>query len=130
MERLKQRIENYNSSFDLFEKMRNGYIEEKNNDAYKLALAQSFEIVFELAWKVIKDYLNENGIDANYPKEVIKEAFSKKTLKNGQIWIDMLNTRNSTSHEYNREKVDIMLENIAYGFYEELRSFSELIKGF
>ena len=117
MERLKQRIENYNSSFDLFEKMRNGYIEEKNNDAYKLALAQSFEIVFELAWKVIKDYLNENGIDANYPKEVIKEAFSKKTLKNGQIWIDMLNTRNSTSHEYNREKVDIMLENLTVRYY-------------
>ncbi len=130
MQRLKQRIENYNRAFELYKKMRNEYVSNKLNDAFRLAIAQSFEIVFELAWKVLKDYLNENGIDVNYPKEVIKEAFNKKTLENGQIWIDMLNTRNSTSHEYNQEKVDIMLENIAYCFYDELSSFTEIIKEF
>ena len=89
-----------------------------------------FEILFELAWKVLKDYLSEMGIEVNYPKEVIKEAFNKKTIKNGQIWIDMLNTRNSTSHEYNTEKISILLEKIAYSYYDELFSFCEIIKGF
>ena len=130
MQRLKQRIENYNRAFDLYKKMRNEYLSDKNNDAFRLAIAQSFEIAFELAWKVLKDYLIENGIEVNYPKEVIKEAFNKKTLKNGQIWIDMLNVRNATTHEYNQGKIDIMLESISYEFYEELSSFTELVKGF
>ena len=130
MSRLKQRIENFNNAFILFEKIRNEYIKDKTNDALRLALAQAFEILFELSWKILKDYMYENGIEANYPKEVIKEAFNKNTIKNGQIWIDMLNTRNSTSHEYNMDKIDLLLENIAYSFYEELNSFSNIIKGF
>ena len=72
----------------------------------------------------------ENGIEANYPKEVIKEAFQKRTIQNGQIWIDMLDTRNLTSHEYNMDKVDIMIEKTAYAYYDELLSFTELIKRF
>ena len=130
MSRLNQRIENFNKAFFLFSKVRNEYIQDKTNDTLKLALAQSFEIVFELAWKVLKDYLFENGIDANYPKEVIKEAFNKKTIVNGQIWIDMLTARNSTSHEYNMNKVDLLLNNISDSFYEEIYLFSNTIKGF
>lgn len=129
MSRLSERIENYNRAFYLFQDMRNGYISDKN-DMAKLAMTQAFEIVFELAWKVLKDYLKEQGIIANYPKEVIKEAFNKNTIVNGQTWIDMLVARNSTSHEYNMDKVDIVLEKIATQYYDELKSFTEQIKGF
>ena len=130
MSRLKERIENFNRAFEMYQNMRNGYIVDKMNDTTRLAIVQSFEIVFELAWKVLKDYLYENGIDATYPKTVIKEAFNKKTIKNGQIWIDMSETRNSTSHEYNMEKVNLLLEKIAYPYYDELHEFSNTTKGF
>lgn len=128
MSRLQERTENFNRAFDLYQNMRNEYISDKSNDTKKLAIVQSFEIVFELAWKVLKDYLYENGIEANYPKMVIKEAFNKKTIANGQVWIDMSETRNSTSHEYNTEKVDIMIEKIAYPYYDELLSFKNKVK--
>ena len=124
MSRLEERIENFNKAFELFQKTRNEYINNKTNDTVRLALVQSFEIVFELAWKVLKDFLEENGIEVSYPKTAIKEAFNKKTIKNGQTWIDMSDTRNSTSHEYNMDKVNIMLEKIAYTYYEELLLFS------
>ena len=124
MSRLEERIENFKKAFELYQNMRNGYVADKVNDTNRLAMVQSFEIVFELAWKVLKDYLYENGIEANYPKTVIKEAFNKKTIENGQTWIDMSETRNSTSHEYNMDKVNIMLEKIAYPYYDELLAFS------
>lgn len=130
MSRLSKRIENFNKAFNLYRNMRNCYISDKTNDMAKLAVTQSFEIVFELAWKVLKDYLREQGIIANYPKEVIKEAFNKETIHNGQIWIDMLEARNSTAHEYNMDKVDIELENISGEYFDELNSFVETIKGF
>lgn len=130
MSRLKERIENFNRAFDLYQNVRYEYVSDKMNDTKRLAIVQAFEIVFELSWKVLKDYLYENGIDATYPKMVIKEAFNKKTIINGQTWIDMSETRNSTSHEYNTEKVNEMIEKIAYTYYEELLSFKNKVKEF
>jgi nucleotidyltransferase substrate binding protein (TIGR01987 family) len=94
-----------------------------NNQLTHLALIQAFEICSELSWKVLKDYLYENGIDVSLPKKVIKEAFNKKVIKNGQIWINMIEARNATSHEYNMEKVKLLLQNISTVFYEELNTF-------
>ena len=95
-----------------------------------MALIQSFEVCFELAWKVLKDYIETKGINVDYPKDVIKESFNKNTIKNGQEWFDMLETRNSTSHEYNMEKVHSMLEKISTEYYDELYLFSQKVKEF
>lgn len=123
MSRLSERMENFNKAFELYTEMQLGFINDKKNNAYRLGLAQSFEIVSELGWKVLKDYLFQEGIDANTPKEVIKEAFQKEVIKNGQVWIDIINARNSTSHEYNTDKVNILLEHISTVYYQELSEF-------
>lgn len=129
MSRLSERIENFNRAFDLYQEVRNEYITNKNNNTFKLALAQGFEIVCELSWKVLKDYLFENGIKVQFPKEAIKEAFNKEVIPNGQVWIDMIEDRNSTSHEYNIEKVDIVLEKVSTIYYEELLAFRDWLRG-
>ena len=88
MSRLKERIENFNKAFDIYSDAVKEFDEKKV--LTHMALVQAYEICFELAWKCLKDYLQQKGIDVNYPTEVIKEAFNKNTLKNGQLWIDML----------------------------------------
>ena len=95
-----------------------------------MALIQSFEVCFELAWKVLKDYLDENGVKVYLPKEVIKEAFSFEVISNGQLWIDMLNARNSISHEYNLDKVNSILMNISGEYFQELLQFKAYIREF
>lgn len=130
MSRLQERIENFNKAFSLFVEMRQLYVEDKMSNSNKLALTQSFEIVFELAWKVLKDYLATKGIEVYAPKDVIKSAFNIHILPNGQIWIDMSNDRNSSSHEYNMDKVDKILEKISLEYYAELSRFKEQIKDF
>lgn len=130
MTRLNERIENFNKAFTLFAEMRNSYLLNKTSDLARLALVQSFEIVFELSWKVLKDYLAANGIEVFTPKEVIKEAFSAEKIQNGQIWIDMLKDRNSSSHEYNMDKVSVILERISTIYYDELSCFKKQIKDF
>lgn len=121
MSRLSERIENFNRAFEIYKEAAADFKQEKI--LTHMALVQSFEVCFELAWKCLKDYMAENGVIANYPKEVIKEAFNKETLKNAQLWIDMLNVRNSTSHEYNMGKINRYLSDMCTIYFEELARF-------
>ena len=121
MSRLYERIENFNKAFNIYQEAVSAY--DINKILTHMALVQSYEICFELAWKCLKDYLQEKGIETNYPTEVIKEAFNKNTLQDGQIWIDMLKARNSTSHEYNIEKVGKYLTEISTTYFEEIKRF-------
>lgn len=128
MSRLSERIENFNKAFKLFEEMQKNYVLNKDNDSNRLALIQSFEIVCELGWKVLKDYLFVNGIEVHLPVEVIKEAFQKEVIKDGQVWIDMIKSRNASSHEYNIDKVNVILEDISTRYYTELSSFKKMLE--
>ena len=124
MSRLTERIQNYSKAFELLSKSVSAYNSDKKNEVFHMALIQSYEVCFELGWKVLKDYLGEKGVIVQFPKDVIKEAFHTEVISDGQIWIDMLNDRNISSHEYNIDKVRIILENISTIYFEELSRFS------
>ena len=121
MTRFSERIENFNKAFDIYQEAVNEF--DTNKVLTHMALVQTYEICFELAWKCLKDYLKERGMKVSYPTDVIKEAFNNNTLKDGQMWIDMLNVRNSTSHEYNIEKVSKSLTEISTTYFEEIKRF-------
>ena len=121
MSRLSERIENFNKAFDIYQEAVGEF--DINKVLTHMALVQTYEICFELAWKCLKDYLREKGIEANYPTEVIKEAFNKNTIQDGQLWIDMLTARNSTSHEYNMEKVSKYLTEMTTTYFDEIKKF-------
>ncbi len=124
MSRLNERIENFNRAFAILNEAVNAYNQNKENILTHMALVQAYEVCFELSWKVLKDYLSENGINVYMPKEVIKEAFNKNVIENGQIWIDMLTARNATSHEYKMDKINLILEKISSSYFDELLKFS------
>lgn len=70
------------------------------------ATIQRFEFTFELSWKFLKDYFLEKGLQLNYPKEVIKEAFLTGLVDNEKLWLQMLLDRNMTSHTYDEKLAD------------------------
>ncbi len=130
MSRLTERIENYNRAFNLFKLACCAYKQDENSDINKLALTQGFEIVVELGWKVLKDYLAQKGIRALTPNDVIKEAFSAEIIADGQLWVNMVKDRNTSSHEYNTEKMDEVLAKVSTIYYNELCAFSKLTEDF
>lgn len=65
------------------------------------AAIQRFEFTFELAWKALKDFYFEKGIDLNSPKDVFRHAFASGDIQDEKIWLEMLKDRNLTSHTYN-----------------------------
>ena len=82
------------------------------SDLEKEGLIQRFEYSYELAWKTMKNYLEEHGANINpvTPRNVIKEAFSAKIIKDGQVWVDMILHRKLLSHTYDFSKFKEVLD--------------------
>ena len=97
----RQRFENFDRALGLLqEALADG--QEKLSPLEQEGAAQRLEYTLELAWKCMKDYLEDSGVTISpaTPRQVIKEAFVAKIITDGQTWIDMLNHRNLLSHTY------------------------------
>jgi nucleotidyltransferase substrate binding protein (TIGR01987 family) len=75
-----------------------------SNITLRAGLIQFFEMTFELAWKTLKDYLNELGFEeVNSPRSAIKKAFEIGLIEDGHLWMKALEDRNLTAHTYEEE---------------------------
>jgi nucleotidyltransferase substrate binding protein (TIGR01987 family) len=116
--RWQQRFDNFDRAFVLLRE-----VYERGVDALsqleKEGAIQRFEVAFELAWKTLKDYLEENGIVVNpvTPRNVIKEAFAAKLLDDAQVWIDMMLHRNLLSHTYDNAVFEAVLRTVVERYF-------------
>lgn len=59
-----------------------------------------FEMTIELFWKTLRRAIRYEGTRVNTSRESLREAFRLGWLHDEQVWLDMLDSRNTTSHEY------------------------------
>ncbi|KFI21553.1 nucleotidyltransferase substrate binding protein [Nitrosococcus oceani] len=74
-------------------------------------LIQSFEFTHELAWNCLKDYLQyqgEQGLMGS--RDATRKAFSVGLIGQGEVWMDMIASRNRTTHTYNRATAQAIVE--------------------
>ena len=125
--RWKQRFQNFDRAFVLLRSaMENG--PAALNPLEKEGVIQRFEYCFELAWKTMKDYLEEGGFvfATVTPRQVLKDAYAAKILDDGQVWIDMLDHRNLLSHTYDSgafEKAVLAIRDRYYPAVEALHEW-------
>lgn len=83
----------------------NEALKEEVTDLEIDGILHRFEFTFELAWKTMKDCLEDQGIVSKIktPREIIKEAVTAGLIDNGEIWMDMMILRNELSHLYDEE---------------------------
>ena len=124
--RWKQRFENFNKSYKLLKKYSN---EPIKTELERAGIIQFFEMTFELAWKVLKDYLESEGYIVKSPRETVKQAFQIGLIENGHIWIDALANRNLTTHTYDEELAQKMIKEILDDYLPELENmYNRLLK--
>jgi nucleotidyltransferase substrate binding protein (TIGR01987 family) len=77
------------------------------NELEEQGLIQAFEYTHELAWNTLRDLLLYQGIAAALlgSRDAIREAFRLGLLEDGELWMDMIKSRNLTSHTYNESVV-------------------------
>ena len=87
-------------------------------------LIQAFEYTHELAWKTLKDFLESRGVSNLYgSKDTTREAFKQGLLGNGETWMDMIKSRNLTSHTYNEETAQAVVQAICTSYFPEFNQF-------
>jgi len=85
----------------------------EKNDIIRDSTIQRFEIVFDLAWKTLKAFLEEKqGIRCAAPKSCFREAYSQGFLKYDEFWLAITDLRNETAHTYSMKKAEEVFEKI------------------
>ena len=120
-QRWKQRFQNFEKAFQVFQRRIDEYEKAKDIEVFQMALIQAFEIILELSWKTLKDYLENEGLLVNTPKSVIRQAFQSGVIHNGEDWMEALNQRNLTTHTYENETARMVLSFIDERFYSIVR---------
>jgi len=117
---LEDRVKELEKCLKKFEEVLN--IEK--NDIVRDSAIKRFELCFELSWKVIKDYLNKEGILCRSPRSCIKEAFSIGLIENEDEWLDILEDKNLSVHTYDEELAEELYSRLKNHFI----AMSELLK--
>lgn len=106
--------------------------ESKSNpvsSTLKDGVIQRFEFCYEICWKLMKYFLENEGIqEAKSPKSTFREAFKIGIIEDGEAWIDMLNDRNLTSHVYDQEVAFEIYEKIILKYFNQINDIYELLK--
>ena len=80
------------------------------NDMFLDLVVKRFEFTFEMSWKALKRYLSYLGIEAKSPRMVFKEAYAQEIITEEDIWLDMIEQRNLSSHIYDEFEIKGILD--------------------
>ncbi|MGA2823295.1 MAG: nucleotidyltransferase substrate binding protein [Bacteroidales bacterium] len=89
-------------------------------------LIHRFEYTYELSWNTIKDLLEYQGFSGiTGSRDAFRLAFERGLIKNGEVWMKMIGSRQKTSHMYDQEEANEIAEIIVEGY---IPKFKDLIK--
>jgi len=92
--------------------------------AEEFAVVKAFELVFECAWNVLKDFLHESGHLQIYgSRDAIRLAFRTGLIEDGEIWFDMIKKRNNTTHAYDEKVAQAVSLVISSDYMKEFKRF-------
>ncbi|MBI3019956.1 MAG: nucleotidyltransferase substrate binding protein [Parcubacteria group bacterium] len=99
-------------------------LQEKKNDIVRDSAIKRFEIVFDLGWKTLRAFLEEErNISCSYPRACFREAFGQDIIEHDTFWIDVTSMRNYTVHTYK----EALAEKVYAGLPKALEYFQKLL---
>ena len=118
--RWQYRFDNYTRAYFLLREICERSQKEALEQIAKEGMIQRFEVCVELAWKTIKDYMEQNGFvfAQVLPSAVIKEAGAAKLLDAPGVWLQALDDRNKMSHTYDFQKFEQVIERIVHVYID------------
>jgi len=111
--RWKQRFHNFRKAFDQLKSAAALSMQRELSDLEKQGLIKAFEFSYELAWKTLKDLLESRAVQNILgPRDAIKKAFAADLIEDGEIWMEMIDSRNRSSHTYDQRIADDVVRSI------------------
>jgi len=122
--RWQQRLANYSKALD---QLSNAIITSQQrplSELEKQGLIQAFEFTHELAWNVMKDYFAYQGNPGiTGSRDAAREAFQKGLVVDGEGWMEMIKSRNQTSHTYQQKVADEIAGKIVGQYFTLFQHF-------
>jgi len=127
--RWQQRFANYKKALSQLTK----FIDKGElNELEEMGLIQAFEYTHELAWNLLKDYLQDQGTqNITGSKDTVRAAFKVGLIDDGETWMEMIQDRNRTSHTYNESTAKAIATNITtryFALFVDLQDSIETLK--
>jgi nucleotidyltransferase substrate binding protein (TIGR01987 family) len=123
--RWKQRYQNLEKAFSSLEK---ALTKSSVTELERAGLIKIYELTFELAWKTLKDYLEDQAIAVKYPRDTIKEAFKYDLIEDGELWLEMLGNRNLMVHAYDETRAKLAQQLISEKYFQALKQVIEKLR--
>jgi nucleotidyltransferase substrate binding protein (TIGR01987 family) len=121
-----QRFSNFSKAYSQLENAVHLANERKLSELEEQGLIQAFEYTHELAWKTLKDFLNDQGNNEIYgSKDATRQAFKYELINDGEIWMDMIKSRNNSSYTYNEAVAEEIIDSIITNYYFEFKKLKE-----
>ena len=99
------------------------------DEMIKEGLIQRFEYTHELAWNVMKDYAEYQGnTNVGGSRDATREGFELKLITDGTVWMDMIASRNKTSHTYNEATANEIYSKILNEYFSAFIDFKDVME--
>lgn len=95
------------------------------SDLERQGLIQAFEFTHELAWNTMKDFLTSRGSKLYGSKDTTRAAFSAELIEDGDVWMQMIEHRNESSHTYNDEVAGRIMQAVQSLYVPAFESFQQ-----
>jgi nucleotidyltransferase substrate binding protein (TIGR01987 family) len=124
--RWKQRFRYFQKAFDQLKSAAALSTQRDLSDLEKQGLIKAFEFSYELAWKTLKDILKSRAVQNILgPRDAIKKAFASDLIEDGETWLEMIDSRNRSSHTYDPRIADDVIQSIHAKYLEAFARFEE-----
>lgn len=128
--RWKQRFQNFSAAYGQLKAGTQIAKERALNDLEEQGLIQAFKYTHELAWNVMKDYFEYQGpTTIRGSRDAVREAFQKALITEGEVWMKMIESRNATSHTYNKTVAKKIVDQIVNQYQPAFEQFFSVMKG-
>ncbi|MEW6203575.1 MAG: nucleotidyltransferase substrate binding protein [bacterium] len=112
---------------DAFTRLREGTL-AVTDDLDRDGVIQRFEFTFELLWKSLKIFLEEEGIECRSPKECLRSALRVGLIEDEEVFLDMLEDRNRSTHTYDEKETERIFHRIKDKYIVTIENLINRIK--
>ena len=109
-----QRFQNFKRAFQQLSKAAALARQRDLSELEQQGFIQAFEFTHELAWNTLKDFLEARGTaNLSGSRDAMRQAFATGLIENGGVWMDMIQSRNISTHTYDLKTAGAIASAIA-----------------
>ena len=125
-----QKIENYCKAVDRLNEAMPALAQNPDSTIIRDGVIQRFEFTFELAWKSLKEYMEDQGVMMTIvsPRSVLKEAYSMGIINGPELWNEAVDSRNLMSHIYDESTAVAIADRVSKEFIIPLTALADFYR--